>query len=87
MVVATDSYDSNEAEKTDAIIPPDVGAELPKAGDEVVVGVAYWKFEPESQREGQFSNIEGKFSFLISSIPSADFVCRTVPNNPQNFSS
>jgi len=59
IVVATDAYDPDEGGKTEAIIPPDPGVELPKKGDEVVVGVAYWKFEPGSRREGQFNNLEG----------------------------
>lgn len=61
MVVATDSYEPNEAEKTEAIIPTDPGVELPKKGDDVIVGVAYWKFEPGSKRLGQFNNLEGPY--------------------------
>ncbi|KAH7342639.1 hypothetical protein BKA65DRAFT_295055 [Rhexocercosporidium sp. MPI-PUGE-AT-0058] len=61
MVVATDKYDPAEVEKTKAIIPPEVEVELPKAGEDVVVGVAYWKFEPGLKRVGQFKNEEGPY--------------------------
>jgi hypothetical protein len=59
VLVAVDEYDPNEAEKSMAIIPPNNGAEIPAKGDEVVVGVAFWKLEPGSKRIGQFQNETG----------------------------
>ncbi|KAM5370583.1 hypothetical protein ACJZ2D_008409 [Fusarium nematophilum] len=56
VLVATDRFDPNEGEKSTAIIPPDNGWHAPKAGDEVVVGVACWRLEPGSSRNGSFQN-------------------------------
>ncbi|KAI3556613.1 hypothetical protein CABS01_04220 [Colletotrichum abscissum] len=55
VLVAVDKFDPEESGKTKAIIPTDNGWEAPNAGDEVVVGVAYWKLEQGSKRidEGQ----------------------------------
>lgn len=56
VLVALDKYEPDEAKKSIAIIPPNNGAEIPAQGDEVVVGVACWKLDPESKRIGQFQN-------------------------------
>jgi GNAT superfamily N-acetyltransferase len=59
VLVALDKYDPEEGNKSKAVIPPDNGAKIPAAGDEVVVGVIYLKLEPGSKRIGQFSNDKG----------------------------
>ena len=41
VVVATDSYNSEETPKTEAIIPPNEDIENPKARNEVIIGVTY----------------------------------------------
>ncbi|KAM0418812.1 hypothetical protein ACHAPT_012253 [Fusarium lateritium] len=64
VLVATDKYDPNERQESTAIIPPDNGWNAPKAGDEVIVGVACWKLEPGSNRNGSFQNDDGPYPEL-----------------------
>lgn len=59
LLVALDKYDPEEGKKSKAVIPPDNGAEIPAAGDEVVVGLACWKLVPGSKRIGKFQNEKG----------------------------
>lgn len=60
VLVAVDKYDPNEGEKSEAVIPPNNGAETPYPGQEVIVGVACWKLQPGSSRIGQFQNDTGE---------------------------
>ncbi|KAJ8129180.1 hypothetical protein O1611_g4452 [Lasiodiplodia mahajangana] len=53
-VVVEDSFDPNEATKSGATIDPDTRLPTHDAGEKVIVGVATWKFEPDSERRGQF---------------------------------
>ncbi|RMJ14070.1 hypothetical protein BHE90_009418 [Fusarium euwallaceae] len=66
VLIATDKFDPNEGEKTSAIIPPDNGWVAPKPddGDEVIVGVACWKLQPGSEREGSFQNDDAPYPEL-----------------------
>jgi hypothetical protein len=59
VLVAVDKYESDEGEKSKAIIPPNNGAEISAEGDEVVVGVAFWELQPGSKRIGTFQNETG----------------------------
>lgn len=56
VVVAEDTYDPDEDQKSSASIPPDDGTFKPRKGESVIAGVASWKLEPESRRVGQFQN-------------------------------
>ncbi|RSL50149.1 hypothetical protein CEP54_012078 [Fusarium duplospermum] len=63
VLVATDKVDPNEGEKTSAIIPLDNSWVAPKPddGDEVVVGVTYWKLQPGSDRKGCSQNDDAPY--------------------------
>jgi hypothetical protein len=60
VLVAVDKYDPEEGNKSEAIIPPDNGAEKPLPGEEVIVGVGCWKLEAGSKRVGHFKNETGQ---------------------------
>jgi GNAT superfamily N-acetyltransferase len=62
VLVAVDKYDPEESKKSEAIIPPNNGAEIPSEGEEVVVGIGCWKLETGSKRVGQFQNDTGDFN-------------------------
>lgn len=42
VVVAEDTYDPDEDQKSSAIIPPDDGTFKPRKGESVIAGVASW---------------------------------------------
>lgn len=59
VLVAIDKFDPDEGKKSEAIIPPDDGAEVPSPNAEVVVGVGAWKLQSGSSRVGHFQNDTG----------------------------
>lgn len=69
VLVATDKFDPNEGEKTEAIIPANDAWPIPKPDDEVVVGVACWKLSPESERKGSFQNDNGMHTLQTPPYP------------------
>jgi hypothetical protein len=83
VLVALDKYDPEEGKKSTTVIPPDNGAEIPAAGDEVVVGVAYWKLEPGSKRIGQFQNEEGtNYARLHVRVSNSSIQAPTLNSRP-----
>ena len=88
ILVALDKYDPEEGKKSKAVIPPDNGAEIPAAGEMVIVGVVCWKLEPGSKRFGQFQNDKGtsytrllqfQKCVLVVMSESCDTLGRTLP--------
>lgn len=83
VLVALDKYDPEEGKKSKAVIPPDNGADIPAAGDEVVVGVACWKLEPGSKRIGQFQNEKGtSYSRLQECVSNSSLQDPTLISRP-----
>ena len=84
ILVALDKYDPDEAKKSKAVIPPNNGAEIPAAGDEVVVGVLSLKLEPGSKRIGQLKDNKGKeITRLGLEVCVSNFLrYRTLPRSP-----
>ena len=66
VLAAVDAYDPQESEKTEATIPAGHGWQIPEAGEEVVVGLAVWKLEPNSKRYGQYRNDTGSLMNSVS---------------------
>lgn len=60
VLVAVDKYNSDEGKKSEAVIPPNNGVEMPAPGQEVIVGVGCWKLQPGSSRVGHFQNETGE---------------------------
>jgi hypothetical protein len=58
VLVVSDSYDPSEGEKSGATIAPDREMPSLQQGDNVIVGAASWKLEPDSRRMGQFLSPE-----------------------------
>ncbi|KAK2589474.1 hypothetical protein QQS21_012850 [Conoideocrella luteorostrata] len=50
VLVAVDSFDTHESDKTEAVIPDSNGWDKPAPGTDVVVGMAIWKLEAGSKR-------------------------------------
>jgi GNAT superfamily N-acetyltransferase len=83
VLVALDKYDPEEGKKSKAVIPPDKGAKIPGAGDEVVVGVVYLRLEPGSKRIGQFSNDKGmSYTRLQVSVSNTSIQDPTLISRP-----
>jgi hypothetical protein len=64
VLIAEDSYKSDEHDSTKAIIPSDNGWSPPAEGEQVIVGVASIKLEPGSKRRGQFKDNDGETKTL-----------------------
>jgi hypothetical protein len=59
VLVATDRYDPDESNKSEAVTPADNGGEPPAPEQRVIVGLAIWKLEAGSKRVGNFQNESG----------------------------
>ncbi|KAB8345938.1 hypothetical protein FH972_022990 [Carpinus fangiana] len=59
VLVALDKYDALENQKSEAIIPENDEYRPPVEGTEIVVGVASYRFQPNSERHGQFHYKDG----------------------------
>ncbi|VUC30722.1 unnamed protein product [Clonostachys rosea] len=64
VLVAIDKFDSKENSKTKAKIPSDNGWEAPAPSEPVIVGVASWKLNSRSPRQGSFQNDDAPYPDL-----------------------
>ncbi|KAK5662619.1 hypothetical protein OQA88_8533 [Cercophora sp. LCS_1] len=66
VLVQEDAYLPDENDKTSAIIPDNNGWGVPKAGDQVVVGVVSVKLQPGSAHKGRLKDHQGSYPDLPS---------------------